>query len=111
MKVKHILWPAIALLVVYQCNKVPDQPAQLTRAEIVQEAVANAKHRMADEIKKQLRDPSSFEFAETSYEDKGNFIDITMRFRSRNGFGGMNNGVAVAKGLLDGKVVDVQIVE
>lgn len=48
-------------------------------------------------VKEQLRDPNSFELAETRIDPVGPDGNhrIAMHFRSRNGFGGMNDGYAV----------------
>ena len=48
-------------------------------------------------VKEQLRDPNSFELAETRIDPVGSDGNhrIAMHFRSRNGFGGMNDMYAV----------------
>lgn len=48
-------------------------------------------------VKQQLRDPSSFEHAETRIDPVGADGNhrIAMHFRSRNGFGGMNDMHAI----------------
>jgi hypothetical protein len=53
---------------------------------------------LVDQVKKQLRDPDSFEHDETRItpEEKGKHI-VSMRYRARNGFGGMNVATAVAE--------------
>jgi hypothetical protein len=52
-----------------------------------------------DEVKKQLRDPGSFEHAETRIDPVGpdGKHRIAMHFRSRNGFGGMNDMYALGE--------------
>jgi len=50
-----------------------------------------------DAVKAQLRDPNSFEMIETRIDPVDEFgrHRIGMRFRSRNGFGGMNEITAI----------------
>lgn len=55
---------------------------------------------LVEQVKAQLRDPGSFEHDETriapvSKGTQGKHL-VTMRYRARNGFGGMNVGAAVA---------------
>lgn len=48
------------------------------------------------QVKAQLRDPESFEHAETLIAPvKNGQHAVTMRYRARNGFGGMNVGTAI----------------
>lgn len=52
-------------------------------------------------IKEKMRDPSSFEHIETKItpiDEKGNHV-LYMKYRAKNGFGGMN--VATAKAVID----------
>src|SRR5690606_12808208 len=57
----------------------------------------NGSHiQLVEYVKPKLRDPSSFEHVETSYVDKGDKIFVTMHFRCKNGFGGINNSYAYA---------------
>ncbi|MFC3713713.1 zinc ribbon domain-containing protein [Sphingoaurantiacus capsulatus] len=53
---------------------------------------------VVDSVKASLRDPDSFEHDETKItpvDEKGKHA-LSMKFRARNGFGGMNLGVAIA---------------
>jgi hypothetical protein len=53
---------------------------------------------LVDAVKAQLRDPDSFEHDETRVTPAtGGAHTIYMKFRSRNGFGGLNVGVAQGK--------------
>ena len=58
-------------------------------------------------MKQRLRDPDSFEHIETRITPRDNDGDhlVTMQYRSRNGFGGMNVGSAIA--VIDGDTCDV----
>jgi hypothetical protein len=50
----------------------------------------------SEKVKAQLRDPSSFEHVETKVTpEKAGSHGIVMRYRARNGFGGMNVGTAI----------------
>ncbi len=53
---------------------------------------------VVNQVKAQLRDPSSFEHTETriSPVDEDGNHQLRMTYRARNGFGGMNVGQAVA---------------
>jgi len=50
-----------------------------------------------DNLKKQLRDPNSYERDKdfTTPTDNGNEKIITWEFRSKNGFGGLTNGIGM----------------
>ncbi|TZF83664.1 hypothetical protein FW774_09320 [Pedobacter sp. BS3] len=52
--------------------------------------------KLVEYVKPRLRDPSSFEHVETTYIDKGDEIFVTMHFRCKNGFNGVNNCYAYA---------------
>jgi len=55
---------------------------------------------LVDEVKRQLRGPDSFEHIETDIQPEVNGKhSITMEYRARNGFGGMD--VATAEGVVD----------
>src|SRR5438067_1109193 len=55
---------------------------------------------LVDQVKRQLREPDSFEHIETDIQPEVNGKhSITMEYRARNGFGGMN--VATAEGVVD----------
>lgn len=50
----------------------------------------------ANNLKSQLRDPSSFEHIETRVTpEKDGEHTIIMKYRAKNGFGGMNVGTAI----------------
>ena len=64
---------------------------------------AAAKNYCESQIKDQLRDPSSYEFIKATvtkttgtYNENGTAL---VSFRARNGFGGMNQGIAVCEGI------------
>lgn len=61
-------------------------------------------------VKDQLRDPDSFAHDETKItprDVKGQHM-LTMRYRARNGFGGMN--VATAMGIVDGQTCEASVI-
>ena len=110
----------------YSC--VSDSPEDLA-AQQASEQVANAKSAedrlkgfhclsawdgssssLVRQVKAQLRDPDSFEHDETKItprDVKGQHL-VTMRYRAKNGFGGMN--VATAVGVVDGGTCEATLV-
>lgn len=54
---------------------------------------------MVSATKALMNDPGSFEHIETRYIDRGQEIDLIMKFRGRNGFGGMV--VQTVRGTID----------
>lgn len=67
--------------------------------------------KMQAEIKRRLRDPDSFDHIETRIapiDEVGNH-SIFMKYRARNGFGGMN--IQQAIGVVDNKECELQIVQ
>lgn len=109
MKVKHILWPIIIILVIYQCSKPPEPPRQLTPAEQRESYISNAKVGVHLAIKERLRDSKSFELASENYEYRDGHVYAEVSFRARNGFGGMNYGTAKAITLESGHVTQLDI--
>lgn len=60
-------------------------------------------------LMRRLRDPDSFEMIETRVAPENEGINIvTMKYRARNGFGGMNVSTAIA--LMDNESCDIEIV-
>lgn len=47
-------------------------------------------------VKDHINDPGSYEHVETRYTDTGGNINLVLRFRAKNGFGGVVQGVATA---------------
>jgi hypothetical protein len=74
----------------------------------------NGSHiKLVEYTKLRLRDPDSFEHIETTYMDKGNnIIFVTMQFRSKNGFGGLNVSTAYANcDKSTGEVIECNIID
>lgn len=109
MRVKHILLPVIAIMLLYQCSKAPDPPRQLTEAEKRESYISNAKVGVELAIKEKIRDPKSFEMASEKYDYRDGHVYVEMGFRARNGFGGMNYGTAKAVTLESGHVTQLDI--
>lgn len=114
MRVKHVLIPVIAVLILYQCvsDKSPQSPVAKTRAQMV-ESLFNydgSNPYFVDAVKIYLRDPNSFEHGQTSFVDNGDNLSLTMVFRSKNGFGGLNVSRATGVCSLDGVVTNVKII-
>ncbi|MGE5563140.1 MAG: hypothetical protein ACM3ZV_07490 [Bacillota bacterium] len=68
---------------------------------------------VVDQVKDQLRDPDSFKHVETRITppDKSGMHTVIMRFSSKNGFGGVNQGIATAKVDAHCDASDVQVAD
>ena len=65
---------------------------------------------LVDQVKRQLREPTSFEHVETDIQPEVNGKhSITMEYRARNGFGGMD--VATAEGTVDHETCEATLIE
>lgn len=58
-------------------------------------------------IKKNLRNPDSYEHIETRFRDDGSSIYVTTKYRAENGFGGMAIETCVARVDLKGNVIEI----
>ena len=58
-------------------------------------------------VKRSMNDPDSYEHDETRFVDKGDHIIVFMKFRGRNGFGGMVRNEVVASVDFNGNVLEV----
>lgn len=110
MKVKHLLLPIITILVIYQCS-LPQERNVATPEQIEEQLVAYAISGVIEETKKRLRDPKSMEVINQTFERKDKHIHVTLNFRSKNGFGGMNQGMVKAITLESGVVTQIEISE
>ncbi|QEY15490.1 zinc ribbon domain-containing protein [Cellvibrio sp. KY-GH-1] len=106
----------IFISIIYsQCTekpKAPDKPKtpEELRRETVEKAFSpwDGSHRQLEAyVKKNLKDPDSYEHIETRYSDKGDTVTISMKYRAKNSFGGyaVENIIATAK--LDGTLITV----
>lgn len=59
-------------------------------------------------IKKRMNDPKSFEHINTSYKDKGSYIDVYMKFRGINAQGVLVLNQIKAKMSINGEVISVK---
>lgn len=90
-------------------SKPPKTPTEL-RQEKIESAFSawDGSHIQLERwIKKNLKDPDSYDHIETRYGDKGDHILVSTKYRARNGFGGMTIGQAVAKAELDGTIIEI----
>ena len=58
-------------------------------------------------IEHNLKDPDSYEHIETLYSDKGSYLIVNLRYRARNGFGGMTISHVKAKVSLTGEILEI----
>jgi len=90
-------------------QKIPKTAAELREEKIKRAFSAwDGSHIYLERwIKKNLKDPDSYDHMETRYGDKGDHILVSTKYRARNGFGGMTIGQAVAKTRLDGTIIEI----
>jgi hypothetical protein len=62
-------------------------------------------------IKKSMNDPKSYDHVETTYADRGDYIQVRTRFRGKNAFGGVVINTVNAKVSLQGQVLDISLEE
>lgn len=58
-------------------------------------------------LKKNMRNPDSYEHIETTYRDNGKSLVIKTRYRGQNGFGGMTIGEVMARVDFNGNVLEI----
>ena len=87
------------LLVISSFTRVetPEQEATRKEEEVSKWFDLGSSKSCEDNLKKQLRDPNSYERDKdfTTPTDNGNEKIITWEFRSKNGFGGLTNGIGM----------------
>jgi RNA polymerase subunit RPABC4/transcription elongation factor Spt4 len=92
-------------------KKPKSTPAQVwTREGQISQGFSgmDGSHReLTRKIKAALRDPNSYEHIETKYKDNGDNLTIVTSYRAKNGFGGMNSEMVVARASIDGKVIEI----
>lgn len=64
-------------------------------------------------LKKQLKDPDSFEHLQTTYviDESGDTVTITMAFKAKNSFGGYEKRLATGIADSDGNILSCEIQE
>jgi hypothetical protein len=60
-------------------------------------------------VKERLVDPKSYEHIKTTYNVKDDHLLIKLRYRSRNGFGGMVTGTAFARVTFDEEIFEFEM--
>jgi len=97
----------------------PDQTARPTHAarpakvpaRIYPEALFNAwdgsNERLVRYVQDRMNDPDSFEHAETIFFERGDYLFVTMKYRGKNGFGGVITNYINAKIYRSGDIIDV----
>lgn len=64
---------------------------------------SGAHHLIERHVKKNLKDPDSYEHIKTRYGDNGDHIVVVMQYRAKNGFGGFAIGTAKGRCTIDGE--------
>ena len=80
-----------------------------TRTELVQDqfSVFNGAHRkLQQHVKKNLKDPDSYEHIGTRHEDKGEYILVSMKYRAKNSFGGFVVEYVTVKVDINGNILE-----
>lgn len=101
---------ALLIALVGCSDDKPKTPAEIRASQVQQGFSAwDGSHRQLERwIKKNLKDPDSYEHIETSYIDKGgNELVVLTKYRARNGFGGMTIGQTAARANIDGSLIEV----
>jgi hypothetical protein len=83
----------------------------MTRAQIIegQFNLRTGAHRELEKmVKAQLKDPDSYQHIESSYGGKGDHLNVVMKYRAKNGFGGYVVNSVVASCTLAGACTLVQ---
>lgn len=89
--------------------KKPKTPEEI-RTERIESGFSawDGSHRALERwIKKNLKDPDSYEHIETRYGDKGDHLIVNTKYRARNSFGGMTIEQVSATANLDGSLIEV----
>jgi hypothetical protein len=80
------------------------------RKEIIEKQFSayDGSHRqLSSFIKKNCRNPESYEHIETRFRDDGNSIYVTTKYRAENGFGGMNIETLSARVDFEGNILEI----
>lgn len=93
---RGLVWMLLAMGTVSACGGPDPERVAEDRRNGFHCVVVGFSGQFVDAVKRQLRDPNSFEHEETRIDPVENGRHrIAMKFRSRNGFGGMNQQIAV----------------
>lgn len=93
--------------------KVEKTAAQL-RADKIQAAfrITDGSHfQLTRHIKKNLKDPDSYEHIETRYGIEGDTVNLATTYRAKNSFNGFVVSTATAKANIDGTLIEVDMAE
>ncbi len=88
----------------------PQKPKVETRQDKIDKQFSpwDGAHRNLESLLKQgLNDPDSYQHIETTYADADDHLVVKLRYRAKNGFGGMVQGFVLAKVDLDGNVLQI----
>lgn len=89
-----------------KASQSPQDPRKVT----IEKAFSpwDGSHRQLESyIKKNLKDPDSYQHIETRYADNGNTITVTTKYRAKNSFGGYVIESSVATANIDGTLITV----
>lgn len=106
----------VAVALVHSCQDVRSRgrtasttnSGSSTRADRIKSQFSawDGSHRaLVSAVKEQMNDPGSFEHVETRYVDKSDHLLVIMRFRGRNGFGGVVTQTVSAKIDMSGNII------
>lgn len=109
----------VLLLLVFGVGRTPEESAELAAASAEERrkgfhclsGLDGSNRSLVAQVKAALRDPNSFEHAETRITPaspaRGGKHVATMQYRARNGFGGMDAGTAT--GLVDPESCEAEL--
>ena len=66
-----------------------------------------AHHSLENLVEMNLRDPNSYDHISTNYFEMGDHLVVNMKYRARNGFGGMAIGFVKAKYSINGDLIEI----
>ncbi len=86
-----------------------EDPAE-ARRELIERAFSawDGSHiKLVAYVKERMNDPGSFEHVETRYGDRGDYIQVYMKFRGKNAFGALILQEILAKAEINGDILEV----
>lgn len=86
----------MAAVVIYLWQAGKNHRESLPPAQQCLSAWDGSHAQMARDVKAMLKNPASFEHLETRYIDRGNEIDLIMKFTGTNSFGAVTTSTATA---------------
>ncbi len=96
-----------------QRNTTPLSPEEIRQKQIESAfSIFDGSHiALEQKVKKNLKDPDSYEHIETRYVDKQDYIIVQLKYRAKNSFNGYVVNTATAKANIDGSLIEASLSE